>query len=92
MIAGGEISASSFDSLSAVELSNSISSSLGLELPGTLIFDYPSLTLIAQHVHSQLAPSTQSETSVTVVPSTLAVGASLSADGLTIQVDLTNAL
>ena len=80
------MSVSSFDSLSAVELSNSISSSLGLKLPGTLIFDYPSLGLIAQHVHSQLAPSHVSETSMTALPATLPVGPSASAEGLLVQV------
>ena len=86
--AGGEISASSFDSLSAVELSNSISGSLGLKLPGTLIFDYPSLSLIAQHVHSQLAHSSHSETSMTVVPAAVTIGPSQPAEDISVQVGI----
>lgn len=31
---------------------------MGLQLPSTLAFDYPSLAALAAHVHSLLAPST----------------------------------
>jgi hypothetical protein len=48
--------AGGFDSLSAVELSTSLSSALGLSLPGTLVFDYPTPAAMAQHVHSLLQP------------------------------------
>jgi len=43
--------AGAFDSLSAVELSNIVATTLGIKLPGTLVFDYPSVVAIAKHVH-----------------------------------------
>ena len=54
--ADGQLGASSFDSLSAVELSNALSGTVGLRLPGTLVFDYPSVKALAAHVHGLLAP------------------------------------
>ena len=83
--AGSEISASSFDSLSAVELSNSISSSLGLKLPGTLVFDYPSLPLIAQHVHSHLATTANPAAAQSPVPASLAIAPAAASGGLAVQ-------
>lgn len=53
MAAGG------LDSLSAVELSSSLSTALGLQLPSTLAFDYPSVAAMAQHIHSLMAPQGQ---------------------------------
>lgn len=84
-LAGIEINASSFDSLSAVELSNSISSSLGLKLPGTLIFDYPSLALIAQHVHGQLSQTAGPTAELHHVPASTAITTSAPTEGLTVQ-------
>ena len=49
--------AGGFDSLSAVELSSTLSTSMGLQLPGTLVFDYPSVSAMAQFIHEQLVPS-----------------------------------
>ena len=52
----GTFAAGAFDSLSAVELSSNLSSQLGLQLPGTLAFDYPSVMAMATHLHNLLAP------------------------------------
>ena len=51
----GRFASSHFDSLAAVELSNSIGKAVGLELPGTLVFDYPSVAEVAKHLGSRLA-------------------------------------
>lgn len=55
--ADGQFVAGSFDSLSAVELSNGIATALGLQLPGTLVFDYPSVSAMAAHVQGLMAPA-----------------------------------
>ncbi len=55
--ADGAFDAGAFDSLSAVELANSVSVAVGRDLPGTLVFDYPSVAAIAAHVTTLLAPS-----------------------------------
>ena len=48
--------AGGFDSLSAVELSSTLSTSMGPQLPGTLVFDYPSVSAMAHFIREQLAP------------------------------------
>lgn len=57
---GDALAAGGLDSLSAVELSSSLSTALGLQLPSTLAFDYPSAAAMAQHIHSLMAPTQQS--------------------------------
>ncbi|HSY15024.1 MAG TPA: type I polyketide synthase, partial [Jatrophihabitantaceae bacterium] len=44
-----------FDSLTAVELRNSLSSVLGRRLPSTVVFDYPTSRAIAEYLVSELA-------------------------------------
>jgi acyl transferase domain-containing protein/acyl carrier protein len=45
-----------FDSLSAVEVRNRLKSVTGLQLPATVIFDYPNPAALAEHLLRQLSP------------------------------------
>jgi acyl carrier protein/NAD(P)-dependent dehydrogenase (short-subunit alcohol dehydrogenase family) len=54
-----------FDSLMAVEFRNRLESSLGMKLPATLIWNYPTIGHIAKHLLERLDASMKTETAST---------------------------
>ena len=50
--------AAGLDSLGTVELRNTLESRLGLQLPATLVFDYPSINALADLLYPKLAVAT----------------------------------
>ena len=67
--------AAGLDSLGAVELKNALEGRMGLQLPGTLIFDYPTIEALTEHLQTQLPESesvdeTSSTSVVDLVPAT----------------------
>jgi acyl carrier protein len=66
--------AAGLDSLGAVELKNSLQGQLGLELPSTLVFDYPTVDSMAHYIASKLQPAVI-QTSMTMANSVAALPA-----------------
>ncbi|MEY9835584.1 SDR family NAD(P)-dependent oxidoreductase [Streptacidiphilus sp. EB103A] len=62
-----------FDSLTAVELRNRLNTAIGILLPATLVFDYPTPDVLAGHLCTELFPETDVASAAVAEPEEAAI-------------------
>jgi acyl transferase domain-containing protein/acyl carrier protein len=73
-----------FDSLTAVELRNRLGAATGVQLPATLVFDYPTATALAGYLRAELVDSGAAAAPETDTAHTVAVTAAADDDPIAI--------